>query len=284
MLTVRKPAIATPNAHLDWSPVPEFAHIFNGSSVMIPYVEHYLNNVMRTVETGHCADDPALVREIGQFIRQEATHARYHLAFNKQMFEAGYEALKPLIAETVAELQVLREKRSLAFNIAYCAGFETTATFSAKYLMERCDSYFRDCDSYGANLLQWHVAEEFEHRATCHKAFQAVSGNYVIRIAGLAYSFWHIKRTFDRATRIVLAHYRAGMDAAERRGSIRKQKRLERRQMRYMLPRMIRLLSPFYDPQKLTVPPRIEAALAFYSRPDPITISFADAQGRPTVA
>lgn len=284
MLTVRKPAIATPNAHLDWSPVPEFAHLFNGSSVMIPYVEHYLNNVMRAVETGHCAGNPALAEEIGQFIRQEGTHARYHLAFNKQMFDAGYEALKPLIAETIAELQAMRETRSLAFNLAYCAGFETTATFSAKYLMETCGAYFRACDSYGANLLQWHVAEEFEHRATCHRAFQAVSGNYVIRIAGLAYSFWHIKRTFDRATRVVLDRYRAGMSEAERRRSVRTQKRLERRQMRYMLPRMIRLLSPVYDPQKLKVPQQIEAALEFYRRTDPIMISFADAQGEPTPA
>ncbi|WP_179044959.1 metal-dependent hydrolase [Sphingobium lactosutens] len=78
---------------------------------------------------------------------------------------------------------------------------------------------------------QWHVAEEFEHCATCHKAFKAVSGNYFVRLAGLAYSFWHIHMLFDLATRIVLEVYRADMAPAERRASIKREKRLARRQL-----------------------------------------------------
>lgn len=75
------------------------------------------------------------------------------------------------------------------------------------------------------------MAEEFEHCATCHKAFKAVSGNYFVRLAGLAYSFWHIHMLFDLATRIVLEVYRADMAPAERRASIKREKRLARRQL-----------------------------------------------------
>lgn len=278
-LIPRKPAIASDKALLNWSPVPEFAHINNGASVLIPYVEHYLNNVMNEVRTLHCGNDPALAEEIGLFIRQEATHARYHLAFNKQMFEKGYEGLKPLIERTVRHLQSMRSKRSLAFNVAYCAGFETTATFSAKYALEACTAYFKGADSYGANLFQWHVAEEFEHRATCHRAFEAVSGRYVIRMTGLIYSFWHINKIFTEAADIVFAEYRKGMTATERRHSVRVQKRLIRRQFAYLLPRMIRLISPFYDPAKLKVTPPIKAALAFFQASDPISSSFANLNG-----
>jgi hypothetical protein len=39
-LTARKPQIASDTALIDWSPVPEFAHMNNGASVTIPYVEH----------------------------------------------------------------------------------------------------------------------------------------------------------------------------------------------------------------------------------------------------
>ncbi len=275
-LTARKPDIASPDALLDWSPVPEFAHINNGASVLIPYVEHYLNNVMNEVRAKYCVNDRELADEIGDFIQQETVHARYHIAFNKQMFAAGFDDLKPLIDDTVKHLQTMRKQRSLAFNVAYCAGFETTATFSAKYALEACDGFFKGADSYGANLFQWHVAEEFEHRATCHKAFHAVSGNYFIRMAGLIYSFWHINKIFNAAARIVFVKYREGMTPDERRQSKRVQRRLVARQMAYLLPRMLRLVSPFYDPAKLVISRNISSALIFFKSNEPIALSFAD--------
>lgn len=277
MLTARKPDIATDDPHLAWSTLPEFAHIYNGASAVIPYVEHYLNHVMATVRDQHCGDNAALAAELDQFIRQEATHARYHALFNKRMFGAGYDGLKTVIDQAVGDLQRMKATRSLAFNVAYCAGFETTATFSAKFLLERCFALFKAGDAYGANLLQWHVAEEFEHRATCHAAFAQVSGNYLVRLAGLAYSFWHINMLFGRAANIVMAVHRADMTAVERRASVRAEKRIVRRQMAYMLPRMVRLLQPYYDPARLAVPPRIAQALDYFRRHDPIRVSFADA-------
>jgi predicted metal-dependent hydrolase len=277
-LITRKPDIASPDATVNWSPVPEFAHLNNGASVLIPYVEHYLNNVMNEVRTKHCDNDPVLAEEIAEFIRQETVHARYHVTFNKQMFDAGYDGLKPLIDETVRDLQDMRKRRSLAFNIAYCAGFETTATFSAKYALEACDEFFKGADSYGANLFQWHVAEEFEHRATCHKAFDAVSGSYFIRMAGLVYSFWHINKIFAAGARIVFAKYREGMTPLEQKRSKQTERRLVVRQMAYLLPRMVRLVSPFYNPEKLTVTPNILKALEFYKSREPILSSFADAR------
>lgn len=275
-LIPRKPNIATPDPHLDWSPTPEFAHILNGSSVMIPFVEHYLNNLMKEIREGYCCDKPELAEELSQFIQQEAIHARYHMIFNKRMFDQGYEGLKPLIERLNEDLHKLRQARSIGFNAAYCAGFETTATFSAKYLLERCDAFFRGADSYGANLLQWHVAEEYEHRATCHRAFEAVSGNYFIRIAGLVYSFWHINRLFGRAGKVILAKHREGMTRSERRRSERVERKLVFRQMVYLLPRMTRLLVPFYDPARLRVPSQIAKALEFFKSNDPIKMSFAD--------
>jgi predicted metal-dependent hydrolase len=275
-LLVRKPDIASVQATVNWSPVPEFAHLNNGASVLIPYVERYLNIMMNEVRTGYCNDDPALAEEIGAFIRQESTHARYHMAFNTQMFEAGYDGLKPLIDKTVNHLENMRKRRSLAFNLAYCAGFETTATFSAKYALEACDPFFKGADSYGANLFQWHVAEEVEHRATCHRALHKVGGSYAIRMAGLAYSFWHINKIFSDAGKIVFAKYREVMTPAQVRRSKRIQRRLVLRQMAYLLPRMMRIASPFYDPAQLPVSDNIAKALLFFKSREPRLRSFAD--------
>ncbi|MFT4054121.1 MAG: metal-dependent hydrolase [Novosphingobium sp.] len=280
-LTVRKPDIARSDADVNWSPVPEFAHVLNGASVVIPYVEHYLNNVMSEVRRDCCAHDPALAEEIALFIRQEATHSRYHMAFNKLMFDSGYDGLQAVIDRTVADLQRQRAGRSLAFNVAYCAGFETTATFSACYLLEHCDAMFKGGDAYGANLLQWHVAEEFEHRTTCHRALHAVGGGYLLRIAGFLYSFWHINVLFSAAEAVILDKYRAGMSAAQVKASRRVVSRIKRRQLLHMLPGLVRLVMPGYDPARIAVPEKVRKALDFFRGTGPIVASFADLRDTP---
>jgi uncharacterized protein len=273
-MLARSPNIQPEQGELVWSKIPEFAMAYNGYSVVIPYVEHYLNKVMREVKDNHCADNPSLAGDLGVFIQQEAAHARTHVQFNKRMYEAGYEGLKPLVEQLVAELKEQREKRSLAFNTAYCAGFESIATYDSRYLFEECDEYFEGADPHGANLLLWHVAEEFEHRAVCHNAFAAVSGNYFMRIYGLLYAFWHVGGTFVRAEQLILEHHFKGMTEQERRRSSARSKSLFWRQLRYVAPRMLRIFLPGYNPARLKFPPRMKAALEFFQSADPISQRF----------
>ena len=163
----------------------------------------------------------------------------------------------------------------MAFNVAYCAGFETTATFSSLYLLERCGALFRGGDAYGANLLQWHVAEEFEHRTTCHRALHAVDGGYAMRIADFVYSFWHINVLFGLATDIILARYREGMSVADQK-RCRLVRQLKRRQLIAMLPGLLRLVMPGYDPARIAVTPRVQRALDFFRGKGPIIANFSD--------
>lgn len=266
---VRAPDIRPDAGPLVWSKLPEFALAYNGYSVVIPYVEYYLNKVMNQVRIEHCGDDPQLRETIGTFVRQEVTHAQYHVRFNKRMFDT-IPALKPLIDRVVADLALQRETRSLAFNSAYCAGFESIATFDAQYLHEECDEYFENADPHGANLLLWHVAEEFEHRSVCHDAFDAVSGSYFTRIHGLLYAFVHIGSAFMQAEQIVLDHYRKQMSPEQARASAHLSKSLFWRQLRYVAPRMLRIFLPWYNPRQVPVPPRIQAALNFFHQSGPI--------------
>lgn len=268
-LHVRAPDIQPEEGPLIWSKIPEFSMAYNGYSVVIPYVEYYLNKVMNRVRQECCADKPELKGALTAFVRQEINHARYHVRYNQRMFDAVAE-LKPLIDQLVAELKLQRETKSLAFNAAYCAGFESIATFDSVYLHEQCDQYFAGADPHGANLLLWHVAEEFEHRTVCHDAFDAVSGNYFTRIHGLLYAFWHIGGTFMRAEDIVWKHYTRDLSAAEKKASSRLSKSLFWRQLRYVAPRMLRILLPWYNPAQVAVPPRIQAALEFYQAAGPI--------------
>jgi uncharacterized protein len=266
----RNPGIQLDEGELIWSKIPEFSMAFNGYSVVIPYVEHYLNAVMNKTKSDHCHDNPKLAEELSVFIKQETFHSRYHMRFNQRMFDAGYEGLKELIEDVVAELKELRETRSLAFNLAYCTGFESIATFDAKYLWTECDEYFEGAEPTGANLLLWHVAEEFEHRAVCHDAFMQVSGNYFTRIYGLLYAFIHIGGFFMKAEHLILEHHQKDMTEQERKASKKRSKKIFWRQLRYVAPRMLRIFLPWYNPAQVKVPKRVANALSFFDNSGPI--------------
>lgn len=270
MLIARKPSIDLDKAELIWSRIPEFALFFNASGAAIPYVEHFLNNVIKQVRQEVADRSPALAEELDIFIRQETNHTTYHNRFNKRMFEAGYADLKPLLRQITEELRELRTKRSLAFCTAYCAGFENAATFSAGYLLDGCEDLFEGAEPNGANLLLWHVAEEFEHRSVCHDAFNAVSGSYFLRIAGLVYSFWHINYCFARCRKVILAKFRDGMTESERKASEKRHRKVLLRQAFYMLPRALALFSPYFHPAKLKPTRRIEHALAMFANTAPV--------------
>lgn len=267
MLVARTPELDLDKAAIIWSRLPEFALFFNATSAAIPNVEHFLNNVINEVRLTVEARDPLLARELEVFIRQESNHTAYHNRFNKRLFDAGYADLKPVLRQISAELRDLRKTRSLAFCTAYCAGFENAATFSAQYLLEGCADMFDGAEPNGANLMLWHVAEEFEHRSVCHDAFHAVSGNYFLRIWGLLYAFWHINYSFARCRKVILAAYREGMDETQKRQSRARHRKVVLRQALHMLPRTLRLLSPWFHPRKLPVTPGVARALALFSQP-----------------
>ena len=278
-MLVRTPDIRPDEGPLIWSKVPEFAITYNGYSVVIPYVEHYLNSVINRVRKDRCSENADLAKELDIFVKQETTHAQYHSRFNKRVFDQNIAGLREVADRMVADLKRQRDRRSLAFNVAYCVGFESIATFSCLYIHEHCDRYFQGASPHGANLLLWHVAEEFEHRSVCHDALRQVSGNYFIRVGTLVYAFWHIWGAFKHSGDLVLGHYVQGLPPEARRSARRRYREVYRRQMLYVVPRMLRILVPYYHPAKIRVSPRIQAALATFQsadfRPDRLGVDWA---------
>jgi uncharacterized protein len=270
-MQVRKPNLGLEGGKLIWSPVPEFAMIYNGASVAIPQYEYYLNGIIARVRMECCDDNPALKEELDIFIKQEAVHAMFHKQFNKRIFDTGIEALNELVSELNSSLTQQAKNRSLAFNAAFCAGFETVATFGSQYLYEMCDQFYEGGDAQGVNLVLWHVAEEFEHRASAHRAFGAASGNYFMRIYGMTVAFLHVLGYFGRGEKILLQYLRKDMTAEQLKASKQLAKKLFWRQITYLAPRMLKIVLPGYDPAKIKVPPRVAAALIHFQSADPIT-------------
>ncbi len=275
-MLARKPDIKPDEGKIVWSKIPEFSIYFTGGSPIIPHVEHYLNNVMHEIRQKHCDDNSELAEEIDIFIAQEAIHANIHRRFNLHLRDSGYTELRQLSGDSAEHFRKLRKTRSLAFNAAFCAGFECQATFAARYIFETCEEFFEDAEPDGANLLLWHISEEFEHRASAHRAFHAVSNNYFTRVAGLMYAFYVIGGYFKRGEALMLKHYHRaeGFSRQEIQASKRRSRKLHIRLLTWMLPRISRILLPGYDPAKLHVPRQIEAAWKYYDTDQPLEHCF----------
>jgi predicted metal-dependent hydrolase len=264
-MIVRKPKFAVESAPLLWARIPEFAQYWNGASFTAPYIEPHLNQLMQQCQKKLERKDPALHQEIDTFVRQESNHFRLHMRFNERMYAQGYEFLKPLELKFKSELAGFMKHRSLAFNVAYCAGFENFTMYTAKYAYEVANDLFDGADPRGADLFLWHLAEEFEHRVVCHKAFAAISGNYFLRIYGLLCAFVHFGGWTKKFVAAVMEQHRHGMTSEERKASLKCERALTWRMNRYALPRLLAIFKPYYDPQDYSPPPKLQAALDRYT-------------------
>ncbi len=263
-MTPRHLRIDFSGLRLDWSPQAEFAAILNSGSPLTSAVEPYLNMVMMRARDALGEDHAALRRQIDLFVRQEAYHYRLHDGFNRELYAAGYADLKALADRLKAELRIMLDERPLAWNLAYCTGFENMATFMAKFVFGPADDLFDGADPRAAALWKWHMAEEFEHRSACHDVLTAIAPGYRVRIGGFVAAMRHLFPYNRAATAIVLAQDRAGMTPEERRRSIAREKAYQRRFGLFMLRRMTAILKPGYDPADHVAPPGLDAALEAY--------------------
>ncbi len=263
-LGVRWPNFDFTDADVVWSSNPECSMIWNANSTSAPIVEPWLNRVMMLAKkqiASRDKDKEDLLKVIDDFVRQESNHYRMHIEFNKVLDKAGY--VMPMASEEKMknDLRDMTRDRSLAFNAAYCAGFENFTLFTAKFMFENATDLFEDGGPPGTDLWLWHMAEEYEHRSVCHDVFAAVSGNYFIRIYGMAYSAFHLNRCMSGVIKSFLERYREGMTDEERVQSVRREKDYKRRYTFYFLPRMLAILVPFYNPKHSKASVRLQRAL-----------------------
>jgi len=65
---IRTPGIPLDEGPLLWSRTREFSMSYNGASVIIPYVEYYLNSIMNAVRAEHCPGNPRLKEDLTTLI------------------------------------------------------------------------------------------------------------------------------------------------------------------------------------------------------------------------
>jgi len=95
-------------------------------------------------------------------------------------------------------------KRSLNWRLAYSAGFETMTMGLTEWLINDRKELFGDADPVVSSLILWHMVEETEHKSVAFDVYQAVCGNYLLRVFGLIYGSFHVGFLSRRAYRQML--------------------------------------------------------------------------------
>ena len=232
---------------------PEIAQHFNVSSLGFPYLEPYLNTVMRRAQV-QLGPEHLLNQDISLFCKQEAIHYLQHGAYNQALYRAGYDKVPEIEKRYKEHFERLLNEKSLKFNCAYCLGFETLGPIASEMWFEGMNDLLDSADPTVVGLWKWHLAEEYEHRTVVYDVYQTLYGDYFCRIYAL-YSFirdW--RRLAGEGLTWLLEHDYKDMSDDEAALSRRRLAAFKRRESRFSLPRLMKALSPFYNPRKYRQP------------------------------
>ena len=262
-MKARRPSLDFSRAPAGWIPdAPGYAYQLDAASTMLPYLEPYLIKVQKLAREQLDPDRHAeLIRDIEVFNHQEANHFRLHAKYNEAL-RSHYPGLEAFEAEVKADFDRFLRDQSLAWNLAYCEGFECMGLVGAEFFFGPAEPFLRTADPAARDLWAWHLAEEFEHRCVCHDVLHALHPGTFHRLRGYFAFLSHLQRFCNRVAEHLKAvdrergTYPADADVKDRV--------FQRVQSRHTLPRMLRILSPTYDPTPRRMAPALEAALRFY--------------------
>lgn len=166
----------------DWLPSSSaIAALLNTYTVLVPANEAFY---MRTINA--CLprmSDPALREAAIAFIHQEAEHGVAHKRYWRNLDQQGYrfrtferwvDKLTFRLIERIAPL-------SLRTSMVSCV--EHVNAFLAHEFLSQ--DVLRDAHPEVRALMEWHFAEEIEHKRVAFDVMQAVAPSYAMRIFGL---------------------------------------------------------------------------------------------------
>ena len=264
LLHARLPQVDFRSADALWLPgLPSFSHQMNGGSLLLPYLEPYLIKVMRAARPRLEQEAPELLEDVDVFNRQEANHYKVHAAYNRVMREQ-YPGLEAFEAEIRADFERFLAEKPLAWNLAYCEGFESIGVVQSEFFLQEMGDWLEDADPAVAELWRWHLAEEFEHRNVAHDVLEALHPGWLRRVSGVRFCGRHLVGFASRVRRHMLAVDRARgrvRDDAATRDAARF---FARRQRRFFLPRLGRVLLPGYSPRSRAMGEATRRVLASY--------------------
>ena len=174
-ITARQPVFDFEDTPSVWLSDPIKTHFMNALSILIPYSEKTVNEVMR--KNSHRIQDSKLRQDIQGLIKQEGAHARMHRHTNTLLADAGFK--KVVFFERLQKqlMSTLRRVSTDAFEMAMPAAFEHfTAAISRDFLTHPY-YWYGNKESAAIEFSKWHALEELEHQAVCYDVFNSLYKN-----------------------------------------------------------------------------------------------------------
>ena len=256
-LTVRKPGFVFPE---DLQLMPDRSDRFYSAftcaiTIIAPHIERYLIRTMSKVRT--VIDDEMLKQDLLLFSQQEASHFQNHDRLNEVLYsklsESGRKQLAAIEQALDADYQRFTREKSLNFNLVYAEGFES-ATCAMSLWAFRYQT-FKALDKEWAELIEWHLAEEVEHRTVAYDAYHGYKGSYGHRMIFGTYAQYHLMKYLLRLGRCFLSEFNhKGNDR-----NILKSESLS------LLKYLLNTLTPWYSPHKLEIDPAFKKVLNRYA-------------------
>lgn len=274
-MQVRYPPMNFADVQPHWAPNKEFAQQYNAFSLVPAYIEPFLVKVMMRAKQELQKQDPVkhkdLIEEVDIFIKQEVQHCKRHLDFNKQM-HSFYPGMVEIEKEYEADYARFLKEESLEFLCAYSEGFEAMGSTAGQFIFTQIDDLLEGADPRVVDLWKWHLAEEFEHREITYKVFNTLYGKgffrgYFARVNGAIQAVKHIRGYVQRMTNYLLEEDRKGMSPEERNASIARAEIYSKRVKAFNLPRMVRVILPFYNPARKRKPAGMDEYLKQFEGP-----------------
>ena len=206
-LTVRKIPFEFPDdIDPQWIPnEPELSAMFNGGSVVMPYLEPFLIRTMREVLKQ--LDDSGLSADAVSFMAQEGQHFKTHRRFNDLLKAKRYPELAQ-VEEAMVKSYAKLAKKNLRTRLAYSAGFEAMTLGVTKWIIERRVKLFAGSDTRIASFILWHMVEETEHKRVAYDLYTAVYpaslSSYWARMIGVFHGSLDVIRFSMRSYKIIL--------------------------------------------------------------------------------
>lgn len=164
-----------------WLPGNPFVSSFlNAYTIMVPANEAFYIRSLRKAKPRIA--DTALCATLDDFIRQEAHHGRAHKRFWRVLDAQGYryrgfERVVDWLAFSLPE-RVL----PLSWRVSMVSSIEHINAFLGHEFLVQ--GILADADPGVRALMEWHFAEEIEHKRVAFDVLQAVAPGYGVRLAG----------------------------------------------------------------------------------------------------
>lgn len=195
MPQVRKPNFQWQSVDVHWCDNnPFLTHFINSMHVVFPEGEKYF---IRSVKAfNDKIQNRQLQEKIKAFIGQESQHMVQHKKFwqvlEKQStgFEKFYKVYMDMAYYNKDESKWSEKRRK--FALAITVALEHYTAILAEIALENHEGLLDNMPDDMKYLLQWHAAEEIEHKSIAFDVLKEVDDDYLLRIGGMVLATWNL--------------------------------------------------------------------------------------------